>query len=1138
MLSKVAALSVIIYIVIYYTLLEVTQAMQNIRKKLLSILLTIIMIVTALPMTASAEDTVTVIEVSNAEELTTACSTINENGGTYTISMKADFEGSVSINNPNAVVTLVGNGHTLSGNTNFININHGTLNLGDGKTELTLKGGSDNDNPGIVYIIYSDAVCNMYDKVTIKDHEGNTNLGGGVTVESGVFHMYGGTINNCGINGGSVAYGGGVAVYGGGSFIMDGGVISDCYAQSEYIDDQDPNRCFTAMGGGVFVTGGSSFTMNGGMITNCYADAMGGGVAMVECGSYPSGYVTNTVTINGGVISGNTSGYGGGVFASGHFYAYVSPIAAEQHIGNDTQPTPGLFINGGEIAQNEASYGGGVCLALIRPSIGVELHNAIISENEANFGGGVCVYAYWTAVDIDGCTITDNVAAGNGGGIGTTSNTDSYGNGYTSIKNTVITGNTSGDRGAGVFYDDESKLYISGANTIQENYYNGTLNNLNVYSVDHPVYVNGALTGSQIGLSDPELWDDGLSDAEAPDDGSAELLTNGYKDHNPVVHPEEYFTSDHETWYVDRSAKTTTTVEDPSLNKRREYTVKRHPLEDGVYPMVYAGNYVTNGTNVIGAGGQFEITAIQNPSVTVISSTDDIINELMYRFPESQYTRSFGGNTSAGYIKYTYTPKFSGSPLSSVDLEKRPDQDYVTITYYPIKDTNRPPTAPSTATMRTYGGKVTYKVSLTNQTEYANPGELVLQISSDGSYSLVDHPDLYGFDFSDDCTEETIEYVDYDPPRNVLYEYNEYGDITAKLEIVSCETKSATTTTETGTEEEVRLVRRENAYKVVFHENNPMLDNKNFVFKTYQSSETGMKIDHFYDIPAWAGDEYVFAGWYHNNDYSKSPDNADIPVDFENDTYSHRESGADYHIYAKWIKVGTVGKDTKDANIFDGDYRGFGLVGVQFREPGMYDDNYEKQTPGGLRFVTSLKESLISKIDALSDQKVDNVDVEYGYAVGTEENINAFISNYGITDTANYKLQYKGENVNGVDTDPEKGFGTSATDFRYITNVNCTRGITNADGTTIKKDHRNFTDYRLYTLVVTYEEDSADKKNEKIDARAYIRYYDANNKLRVFYNDYKKDTYYGGCLCSFNQVEGMAIPQDPDLLEEQQRPEG
>ena len=68
----------------------------------------------------------------------------------------------------------------------------------------------------------------MYDKVTLKDHKGNNYFGGGVTVEGGTFKMHGGTIENCGIDGGSVCYGGGVGVAFGGQFIMDGGVIKNC----------------------------------------------------------------------------------------------------------------------------------------------------------------------------------------------------------------------------------------------------------------------------------------------------------------------------------------------------------------------------------------------------------------------------------------------------------------------------------------------------------------------------------------------------------------------------------------------------------------------------------------------------------------------------------------------------------------------------------------------------------------------------------------------------------------------------------------------------------------------------------------------------------------------------------------------
>ena len=319
-------------------------------------------------------------------------------------------------------------------------------------------------------------------------------------------------------------------------------------------------------------------------------------------------------------------------------------------------------------------------------------------------------------------------------------------------------------------------------------------------------------------------------------------------------------------------------------------------------------------------------------------------------------------------------------------------------------------------------------------------------------------------------------------------------------------------------------------YKVIFHENQPEHDDA--IFKIYEPKDLNADktITHFYDIPDWAGDEYVFAGWYHNDGYTEcdTPDTAaDTASNFENDAYSERDT--DYHLYAKWIKVGTVAKSDEDTNIISG-YRGFGLAGVQIRLPEMYDDNYEKVTSGGLRFVTSLSEELLSQIDALSSTQVStpegDVNVEYGYAVGTEANINAFISHYKVADTTAYTLQYKGENVNGKNT-TVKGSGAN-TDYRYITNVNCTKGTGQ-----IKNDHRNFTDYRLYTLVVTYDDaDSADKKAEKIDARSYIRYYDANGKLRVFYNDYKKNMYYGGCMCSYNQVSSMALPSSQPETEE------
>ena len=57
-----------------------------------------------------------------------------------------------------------------------------------------------------------------------------------------------------------------------------------------------------------------------------------------------------------------------------------------------------------------------------------------------------------------------------------------------------------------------------------------------------------------------------------------------------------------------------------------------------------------------------------------------------------------------------------------------------------------------------------------------------------------------------------------------------------------------------------------------------------------------------------------------------------------------------------------------------------------------------------------------------------------------------FIDHYKVADTTTYTLQYKGENVNGKNTTQT---GAADTDFRYITNVNCTKGTGK-----IAKDHR------------------------------------------------------------------------------------
>lgn len=521
-------------------------------KRLLGLFLALSFVLTmlAIPSVAGAEETYTkTYEIETPADFATAQSEINAaEGGTYLISLKND----ITLTGANSgarfqknTVTIDGNNHTITGTGTFY------LEPSSGNTvEVNVKnaifqGGETPAEPGLFYVLQG-GTLNFYDGVVLKDQKIENYFGGGVQVQSGTFNMYGGTIQNCGVNGGSVCYGGGVAVIGGGTFTMNGGTITGCYATTDYVDDYDPNRCFAGVGGGVFVSQGSTFTMNGGTISNNNATNFGGGVALdISYGEQQSqgmGNPKSAVIINGGTISGNTAGNGAGVYASGYFYSYADAIAAYAP-GPGTPSNPGLYLKGGEISGNTAEEsGGGVFIAMLRPAQKVQLHNATIKNNTAMEGAGVEVFGYWTQTDIDGAIITGNRATESGGGIMLSSNSS---NGYTNLKNSTVTGNISGEIGAGVYYDGNSRLNISGVNTIENNTYNGKLNNLNILNKSKPVYVNGDLTGSQIGLSDPELW--------ANSDDSAGYLTSGYKTNNASVVPSDVFTSDHQGWHADFS---------------------------------------------------------------------------------------------------------------------------------------------------------------------------------------------------------------------------------------------------------------------------------------------------------------------------------------------------------------------------------------------------------------------------------------------------------------------------------------------------------------------------------------------------------------------------------------------------------
>lgn len=164
------------------------------------------------------------------------------------------------------------------------------------------------------------------------------------------------------------------------------------------------------LGGGILIGNGSTFTMNGGEISGNTANG-GGGVAIIG----------STMVMNNGTISNNstyqTSGqgsYGAGV--------YVADYANSS--GGDTlfTATPASFeMNSGKITGNKAlDYGGGIVTFPQRSQkITININNGEISGNKVTRGSGGAVAAFFgvTELNIKGGTLTGNSAYQFGGGV-------------------------------------------------------------------------------------------------------------------------------------------------------------------------------------------------------------------------------------------------------------------------------------------------------------------------------------------------------------------------------------------------------------------------------------------------------------------------------------------------------------------------------------------------------------------------------------------------------------------------------------------------------------------------------------------------------------------------------------------------
>lgn len=432
-----------------------------------------------MPISAFAA-TPTTIEVSNSSEFDNAVAAINTaTSGEYIIELTDDIQTGGASFSSSQPVSIVGNGHTIAlGQYGSISVQSGaqlSLGVADGSNALKISGGNEqsNDVPGLLHI---EGTCNMHPGVTIADRKGDNYFGGGVTVQGGTFHMYGGTIDNCGITGGSICYGGGVAVIYGGAFTMDGGEIKNCFATSSFkaSDYGMDSRIITSAGGGVYVSGGSSFVMTGGAISNNKANEMGGGVAVVasieEIVNGGWGNLQSSAQILGGTISGNEANDGAGVLSSAYFYTAAYGLCADTpNVG--AAEKPGLFLENTTITNNttnqEEGYGAGVLAVMMKSPAAAEIRDCTIAKNSAAIGGGIASYGNFTSLTIDGCTITGNEATNYGGGFAAESNSGEGAG--TTITNTKLCNNIA-DKAASDVYLNGSVAKLSAAKDMDELY--------------------------------------------------------------------------------------------------------------------------------------------------------------------------------------------------------------------------------------------------------------------------------------------------------------------------------------------------------------------------------------------------------------------------------------------------------------------------------------------------------------------------------------------------------------------------------------------------------------------------------------------------------------------------------------------
>ena len=480
------------------------------KKRLLSLLLCLVAVLTLLPLPALADGghshcicggDVTAGDHTGHTDVTyqpwNGTSGITyANGAAYVyLTGNATLSGHLTVDGKTLYLCL--NGKTLASNgTAKIQVkNGGHLVLCDCQGGGTFKGATKDVWGGACVYLYTSTFDMFGGKLTGGKVTGGGG-GGAIAMDDQrcVFNMYGGEISgNNGKNyGGAIfrKFNVNVPNTTGGAFNMYGGTIKDNTAKNG-------GAFFSTTGGTVNLAGG---TISGNKATQSDNDAGGGAIYMRGNG---------TINISGSAqITGNSSSLDGGAILMGWGTINISDsVKINNNTANrwggaiclrqDSNQVTTLNMRGGEISGNRATKEGGAVHVLDKDCM-FYLYDGKITGNTSGDGGAIYLNQEPSWLIMQGGEISGNTATGNGGGV-YIYRTDSVCQLYSGkIENNKASGN-----GGGIYVNprNSGQLRVGNKPLVQNNTVSGKANNVYLPSGKTLTIKIGMSTGASVGVT-------------------------------------------------------------------------------------------------------------------------------------------------------------------------------------------------------------------------------------------------------------------------------------------------------------------------------------------------------------------------------------------------------------------------------------------------------------------------------------------------------------------------------------------------------------------------------------------------------------------------------------------------------------